>query len=65
MPFPFGQNWSSHELRERAGHLEQLAGVKLVTLAEGKARGMRVAGVWTAGSASASCSIATLERGPA
>jgi Domain of unknown function (DUF4432) len=49
VPFVFGRSWSAEELRGRAGDLAQLAGISLATLAEGKARGMRVADVWTAG----------------
>jgi len=47
VPSLFGRHWSPDELRERVGCVEQLAGIRLVTLADGKARGMRVADVWT------------------
>ncbi len=47
MPFLFGRHWSSRELRERAGYLAQLAGVRLMTLHEGHGSGLRVADVWT------------------
>ncbi len=49
MPFLFDRHWSPRELREHAGYLAQLAGVRLATLADGKTRGMRVADVWTGG----------------
>ncbi len=38
----WGADLSVPELRRRAGHLEQFAGVRLVTLADGGARGVRV-----------------------
>lgn len=47
MPVLFGRRWSPQELRERTGSLAQLAGIRLLELADGKARGMRVADVWT------------------
>jgi hypothetical protein len=47
VPRLFGRSWTSGELREHAGHLAQLAGVRLLELSEGKARGMRAADVWT------------------
>jgi hypothetical protein len=49
VPVLFGRSWSPDELRVRAGDLAQLAGISLATLSEGKARGMRVADVWTGG----------------
>jgi hypothetical protein len=39
----FGRSWSSREVREHAGYLAQLAGVRLAELSEDRARGMRVA----------------------
>src|SRR5262249_10563315 len=49
VPFLFGRSWSPDELRDRAGDLAQLAGISMATLAEGRARGMRIADVWTGG----------------
>ncbi len=42
MPELFGQNLTPGELRARTGNLAALAGVRLVTLADGPGRGMRV-----------------------
>jgi Domain of unknown function (DUF4432) len=49
MPFLFGREWSPDELQQRAGDLSPLAGIQRITLAEGRAEGMRVAEVWTGG----------------
>jgi hypothetical protein len=42
MPTLFGRHWSREELRRRVGRLDQVAGVRLVTLADGMGRGVRV-----------------------
>ena len=47
MPVLFNHNFTPDELRRQTGSLDQLAGVRLVDLADGKARGMRAADVWT------------------
>jgi Domain of unknown function (DUF4432) len=39
----FGRQWSRDELLQRVGDLAQIAGVRLVTLADGKERGVRAA----------------------
>src|SRR4030095_2266587 len=49
MPFLFGREWSTDELQQRAGDLSPLAGIQRITLAKGRADGMRVADVWTGG----------------
>lgn len=38
----YGEQWETAELRRRVGRLEQLAGVRLVTLGDGVERGVRV-----------------------
>lgn len=47
MPFLLGRDYTPGELKQFAGDLSSLAGVRLVEYAEGKARGLRVAQVWT------------------
>lgn len=42
MPGLFGASWSQRELRRRVGRLGQVAGVRLVELADGHERGTRV-----------------------
>jgi hypothetical protein len=42
MPSLWGRGWGRAELLRRLGRLEQLAGVRLVTLADGAERGVRV-----------------------
>jgi Domain of unknown function (DUF4432) len=39
----FGREWTREALLERVGSVEQIAGVRLVTLADGKERGVRAA----------------------
>ncbi len=43
----FGRDYSASDLRRLAGSLSQVAGVRLVELSDGKARGLRAADVWT------------------
>jgi hypothetical protein len=47
MPELFGREWSRHELSRRMGRLEQVAGIRLVTLGDGGGRGVRVLDVRT------------------
>lgn len=47
MPNLFNRNYSPLELKQYTGDLSSLAGVRLVEYQEGKARGLRVAQVWT------------------
>jgi galactose mutarotase-like enzyme len=47
MPRILGGDYTPDQLRALTGTLSQLAGVRSVVLAEGKARGLRVAEVWT------------------
>lgn len=47
MPLLFGTEYSSEELRRLTGTMKQLAGVRLLEVADGKPRGMRVADVYT------------------
>lgn len=47
MPFLFNREYSPFELKQLAGDLSQLAGVRLVEYQEGRARGLRAAQVWT------------------
>jgi hypothetical protein len=42
VPELFGRSWPRAELLRRVGRLEQVAGVRLVTLGDGKERGVRV-----------------------
>jgi len=42
MPELFGASYGRAELLRRIGRLEQVAGVRLVTLGDGQARGVRV-----------------------
>ena len=47
MPSLFGRTFSKDELRRLVGAMPQLAGVRLVELADGRTRGMRAAEVFT------------------
>lgn len=47
MPRLWGRDWTRDELEQRVGDLQQVAGVRLVTLADGKERGVRAAQVRT------------------
>ena len=47
MPTLFNRPYSRDELRRLTRTLDQLAGMRLVELADGKARGMRAVDVWT------------------
>lgn len=49
MPKVFGGELRPEELRAMTGEMRQLAGVRLAELSDGKARGMRVADVYTGG----------------
>jgi len=42
MPELFGSGWSRRELGRRVGRLDQVAGVRLATLGDGGARGVRI-----------------------
>ena len=47
MPRLFNRDYTPDELRRLTGTLDQLAGVRLYELSDGKARGLRAADVWT------------------
>ncbi|MFN8472603.1 MAG: aldose 1-epimerase family protein [Anaerolineae bacterium] len=47
MPQLYGRTYAPEELRQLTGHLSQIAGIRLVEMADGKPRGMRVAEVTT------------------
>ena len=47
MPQLFGNDYTPAELRALTATMDQLAGIRLVEYADGKARGMRSAEVWT------------------
>lgn len=47
MPQLWGRDWSREELEQRVGDLAQIAGVRLVELADGKERGVRAAEIKT------------------
>jgi hypothetical protein len=43
----FNQEWKKTDLLRRVGHMEQLAGIRLLEAEDGKARGCRILDVWT------------------
>src|SRR5262245_28736766 len=47
MPLLFNRQYTPLELKQLAGDMTQLAGVRLVEYQEGRARGLRAAQVWT------------------
>ncbi len=47
MPFIFDRSYTPLELRQYAGDMRQLAGIRIVEYQEGRARGVRAAQVWT------------------
>jgi len=47
MPHIFDRDYTPAELRAMTATLDQLAGIRLVEYADGKARGMRAAEIWT------------------
>lgn len=47
MPMLFGRQWTRDELRQAAGHMNQLAGIRPVTYADGRAAGLKAFQVWT------------------
>ena len=47
MPTLFGRSWARNELRQCVGRMEQLAGIRAVEHADGRARGSRGFEVWT------------------
>jgi hypothetical protein len=47
MPTLFGRQWTGAELRQYVGRMEQLAGIRAVEHADGRARGARGFEVWT------------------
>jgi len=47
LPTLFNRHYSSDELRRLTGAPDQLAGIRLYEYADGKARGLRAADVWT------------------
>jgi hypothetical protein len=47
MPSLFGRSFRKEELRKLVGGLSQVAGIRLVDLADGRVRGMRAADVYT------------------
>ena len=47
MPSLFGRSFSKEDLRKLVGGVAQVAGVRLVELADGRVRGMRAAEVYT------------------
>jgi len=42
-----GRDWKREELVKHVGHMDQLAGIRLVEAADGRARGSRMFQVWT------------------
>ena len=47
MPCLFQRDWSIQEIRQRVGHMDQVAGIKLLEAADGRERGMRILQVRT------------------
>src|SRR5262245_19275271 len=47
MPTLFEHEFTPDDLRRLTGSLDQLAGIRLYELSDGKARGMRAADIWT------------------
>ena len=47
MAMLFNREWSKIELLSRVGHMDQLAGIRLLEAGDGKARGCRILNVWT------------------
>jgi hypothetical protein len=47
MTYLYNQSWERQEILRRVGHVEQVAGIKLVEAADGKERGTRILQVWT------------------
>ncbi len=45
----FGRDWSREDLLRRVGHPDQVAGMRLVEGADGRARGSRMVEAWTGG----------------
>jgi hypothetical protein len=43
----FDREWNKSELLRRVGHMDQLAGIRLLEAGDGKARGCRMLDVWT------------------
>jgi hypothetical protein len=43
----FNQTWSKDDLLRHTGHIEQIAGIRLLEAGEGRARGSRLLDVWT------------------
>jgi len=43
----FNREWSKAELLRRVGHMDQLAGIRLLEAEDGKARGCRMLDTWT------------------
>lgn len=47
MPTLFGREWNKAELLRHVGHMDQLAGIRLMEAGDGKGRGCRMLDVWT------------------
>ena len=60
MPQLWGREWTREELERRVGDLSQIAGVRLVELADGKERGVRAAEIKTG--SGLSCTV-LIDRG--
>lgn len=43
----FNREWSKAELLRRVGHMDQLAGIRIMEAGDGRARGCRMLDVWT------------------
>ncbi|MGA9350585.1 MAG: aldose 1-epimerase family protein [Anaerolineae bacterium] len=47
MAYLYHRDWSRQEILQRVGHMDQVAGIKLVEAADGMERGSRMLQVWT------------------
>jgi hypothetical protein len=47
MPTLFGRQWTREQLQQFTGHMNQLAGIRPVTFADGRSDGVRAFEVWT------------------
>jgi hypothetical protein len=47
MAYLYKRNWDRREILRHVGHLDQVAGIKLVEAADGRERGNRILQVWT------------------
>jgi hypothetical protein len=49
MAYLYGRDWTRRELLQHVGHIDQIAGIKLLEVTDGIERGNRLLRVWTGG----------------